>query len=89
MNPFVKRVIAGERVPFCCNYQCRKTCDPTRSPYCIAKVLADAASGSFDAAFAFAGQNAYRCDKIISVVELINTLKNEIDEALALDRNEQ
>jgi nitronate monooxygenase len=87
MNQFVKRVMAGEKVPFSCNYQCLKTCDPARSSYCIAKALADAASGNFDAAFAFAGQNAYRCDKIVSVAELIDTLKNEIDEAI--DRNEQ
>lgn len=82
MNPFVKRVMAGERVPFRCNYQCLKTCDPARSPYCIAKVLADAAGGNFEAAFAFAGQNAYRCDKIIPVAELVDTLKKEIEEAM-------
>ena len=82
MNPFVKKVMAGERVPFRCNYQCLKTCDPARSPYCIAKVLADAAGGNFDAAFAFAGQNAYRCEKIISVAELVDTLKNEIEAAI-------
>jgi nitronate monooxygenase len=89
MNQFVKRVMAGEKVPFSCNYQCLKTCDPARSPYCIAKALADAASGNFDAAFAFAGQNAYRCDKIISVSELINTIKHEMCEALAKAKNKQ
>jgi nitronate monooxygenase len=82
MNPFVKRVMAGERVPFRCNYQCLKTCDPARSPYCIAKVLADAAGGKLEAAFAFAGQNAFRCDKIIPVAELVDTLKKEIEVAM-------
>ena len=61
MNPFVRRVMAGERVPFRCHYQCLKTCNTSYSPYCIAKALTDAADGNFEKAFAFAGRNAYRC----------------------------
>lgn len=85
MNPFVKKVLAGEVVPFRCNYRCLKTCDPSKSPYCIAKVLADAAGGNLDEAFAFAGQNAYRCEKIFSVAELIDTIKNEMEQALTVE----
>jgi len=82
MNPLVRAVMAGERVPFRCNYQCLKTCDPARSPYCIAKVLADAASGNFEKAFAFAGQNAYRCKEIISVKKLVSLLIEEMNESI-------
>ena len=82
MNPFVRRVMAGERVPFQCHYQCLKTCDPARSPYCIAKVLADAASGNFEKAFAFAGQNAYRCKEIIPVKKLVSILVDEMNESI-------
>ena len=82
INDFVKGVLEGKRIPFNCNYQCLKTCDPGRSSYCIAKVLADAASGDLDAAFAFAGQNVYRCNEIISVAELVNRLKCEMDAAI-------
>jgi nitronate monooxygenase len=81
-NPFVKAVMAGERVPFRCNYQCLKTCDPARSPYCIAKVLADAAGGNLEKAFAFAGQNAYRCKEIIPVKKLISMLVDEMNESM-------
>jgi nitronate monooxygenase len=82
MNPFVKAVLAGERVPFRCNYQCLKTCDPSRSPYCIAKVLADAAGGNLEKAFAFAGQNAWRCKDIIPVKKLVGILVDEMNEAM-------
>jgi nitronate monooxygenase len=84
-NPFVKRLLAGERVPFNCVYHCLKTCDPDHSQYCIATLLAQAAIGDFSKAFAFAGQNAYKCDQIISVAELINLLSCEIDEAIRQD----
>ena len=80
-NPFVKRVIAGERIPFSCHYRCLKTCEPAKSPYCIAKVLADAAGGNFEKAFAFAGQNAYRCTEIIPVKKLVRILTDEMTKA--------
>ena len=80
VNPFVKKVMAGERIPFSCNYQCLKTCDPSRSPYCIAKVLADAAGGNFEKAFAFAGQNAWRCKEIIPVKKLVAMIVEEMNE---------
>jgi NAD(P)H-dependent flavin oxidoreductase YrpB (nitropropane dioxygenase family) len=81
VNPFVKGVLAGERVPFRCNYKCLKTCDPTQSPYCIAKVLADAAGGNLDKAFAFAGANAWRCTEIVPVKKLVSTLLEEMNQA--------
>jgi nitronate monooxygenase len=82
LNPFVKKVMAGERVPFFCNYKCLKTCEAAESPYCIAKVLADAAGGNFESAFAFAGQNAYRSEKIVPVAELVKTLQKEMEDAM-------
>jgi len=82
MNPFVTRVMAGDRVPFQCHYQCLKTCNPAQSPYCIAKALTDAAGGNLDNAFAFAGQNAYRCNTIIPVQQLVSTLVDEINASL-------
>ena len=50
---------------------------PEKSPFCIALALANARKGRFKHGFAFAGKNAYRIDKIISVKELIHTLKME------------
>ncbi len=74
---FVQRVQNGETIPFKCSYKCLRTCDPKTAPYCIAKVLANAADGNLDEAFAFCGENAYRCNEIISVKQLIDQLTEE------------
>ena len=80
-NPFVQRMLAGERIPFHCNYKCLKTCNPAQSPYCIARLLAEAAAGNFENAFAFAGQNVHRCDKIVTVPEVIQAVEAEMKDA--------
>ena len=80
-NPFVESIQKGLRVPFDCKYQCLKTCDPGTAPYCIAQVLADAAEGKLDHAFAFAGSNVCRCSEIISVKELIQKIVQEYADA--------
>jgi nitronate monooxygenase len=76
-NAFVESIQKGLRVPFDCNYQCLKTCDPGTAPYCIARVLADAAEGRMEHAFAFAGSNVWRCNEIISVRALIGKIMQE------------
>lgn len=76
-NAFVESIQKGLRVPFDCNYQCLKTCDPDTAPYCIARVLADAAEGKLEQAFAFAGANVCRCNEIVSVKELIENIVRE------------
>lgn len=82
-NPFVESIQKGLRVPFACRYQCLKTCDPSTAPYCIAQVLAAAAEGKLEHAFAFAGSNVCRCNEIISVKELIQKIKQEYADAKA------
>lgn len=76
-NQFLTDVSDGRKKPFKCPYHCIKTCDPEKSPYCIALALASARKGKLKHGFAFAGQNAYRVNKIISVKELIESLKSE------------
>ena len=76
-NDFVERIKKGETIPFKCAYKCLRSCDPKTAPYCIAKVLANAAEGKLDEAFVFAGENAYKCDKIVPVKDLINQLIEE------------
>jgi nitronate monooxygenase len=73
-NAFIDRVNAGETKPFKCPYHCIKTCDHTKSPYCIAIALGNAKKGRLKNGFAFAGQNAFRVNKILSVKELIRSL---------------
>jgi nitronate monooxygenase len=76
-NPFIDEVNLGKRKPVTCPYHCIKTCKQRKSPYCIALALGNARKGRFKHGFAFAGQNAYRIDRIISVKELVNSLKRE------------
>ena len=76
-NAFVERIMRGETIPFKCAYKCLRSCDPTTAPFCIATVLANAAKGIMEEAFAFAGANASRCTEIISVKELVKQLVQE------------
>mgnify|MGYP000682878843 CR=1 FL=1 len=82
-NKFLVDVAAGSRRPFRCPYHCIKTCDPEKSPYCIGLALAAARQGKLKNGFAFAGANAYRVDKILSVKELMDVLEASYDSATA------
>jgi NAD(P)H-dependent flavin oxidoreductase YrpB (nitropropane dioxygenase family) len=82
-NSFIDEVSQGKRKPFKCPYHCLKTCDVKNSPYCITLALINAKKGNLSQGFAFAGANAYRADKIISVKELIETLLKEYNEVAA------
>jgi nitronate monooxygenase len=75
-NAFIDAVNQGRKIPFKCPYQCLKTCNPQKSPYCIAIVLGNARKGRLKHGFAFAGENAYRVDKIVSVKELMDELRS-------------
>ena len=68
---------SGQRKPFRCPYHCIVPCGAETSPYCIALALKNARDGKFDNGFAFAGANAHRVDKIVSVAELVDELKAE------------
>ncbi len=76
-NVFLDEVEMGKKKPFKCPFHCIKTCDPVKSPYCIALALGNARRGKFKYGFAFAGQNAYRIKEIVSVKELLTALKTE------------
>ena len=74
---FIRSVAEGKEKPRSCPFHCIKTCDYTKSPYCIIKALYNAAKGNMKKGYAFAGGNAYLSDKIQSVKEVIEKLKTE------------
>ncbi len=82
-NEFLKRVSSGVKETFKCPWKCLRTCDFKNVSYCIALALTNAKEGNMEEGFAFAGANAYRVDKIISVKELIETLTEEYDHSSA------
>lgn len=80
-NDFLNDVEQGKRKPFKCPYHCIVTCDYKKSPYCIAAALNSAKKGKMHRGFAFAGDTAYRITGLMSVKELIDSLRAEYIEA--------
>ncbi|MBW7990200.1 MAG: nitronate monooxygenase [Planctomycetes bacterium] len=76
-NQFLDRVSSGAKEKFKCLWKCLRSCDFKNVPYCIALALTNAKIGNLEEGFSFAGANAYRVDKIISVQELIEILVEE------------
>jgi nitronate monooxygenase len=80
-NAFIDKISRGEKRPVKCPYKCIKTCDIEKTPYCIFAALLNAMKGNFHNGFAFAGTNAFRARKIISVKETIQNLLREFKDA--------
>jgi nitronate monooxygenase len=76
-NKFIKKVNNGLKEKFTCPFRCLRSCNFKDAPYCIAHALNNAQKGNLNKGFAFAGINAYRVNKIISVHNLIETLIQE------------
>ena len=76
-SEFIRRIEAGLECPINCPIHCIKTCDYTKSPYCIMKALFNAARGNMKSGYAFAGANAYLAEKIGSVKEVVARLREE------------
>jgi nitronate monooxygenase len=81
LSEFIQKVKAGKKQPKKCPFKCIKTCDITRSPYCIIIALINALRGNFENGFAFAGSNAFRATKITSVKEVFQSLLREYKES--------
>ncbi len=81
-NAFLDDVSAGVKKPFKCPWKCLRTCDFVNAPYCIGIALTNARRGNLDNGFVFGGANAYRAEKISSVKEIINSLKEEYVKAV-------
>ena len=80
-SSFIQKVKDGKKQPKKCPFKCIKTCDITKSPYCIIIALKNALKGNFENGFAFAGSNAFRATKISSVKEVFQSLLKEYRES--------
>lgn len=78
---FITRVKEGKKTPGKCPFKCIKTCDISKSPYCIIVALINALKGNFENGYAFAGTNAFRATKIYSVKEVFQSLLKEYRES--------
>lgn len=69
-NAFIERTKTEKcRITHC--YQCITTCNPAKIPYCITQALVNAAEGKLDDALLFCGENAYRCEKMEKVEDIM------------------
>jgi nitronate monooxygenase len=76
---FLEKVKQGLTRPKSCPYNCLHTCDYKVVPYCIMVTLYNAYQGKMDKGYAFAGSNAYRATKIVSVKEIMDELVSDFD----------
>lgn len=81
LSNFMKKVRDGKKQPIKCPFKCIKTCDISKSPYCIIVALINALKGNFENGYAFAGVNAFRATKISSVKEIFQSLLQEYKES--------
>lgn len=80
-NKYLSDVAKGVMKPCRCAWQCLKTCNVREAPYCIAWALKQAKEGDFRNGFAFAGSNAFRVKKLVSVKSLMTSLVQEFETA--------
>ncbi len=80
-NGFLQNAAAGKKTTVRCAWRCLKSCDIKNARYCISLALDNARRGILDRGFAFAGSNAYRVDKIVSVKELLRELTDQYEHA--------
>jgi nitronate monooxygenase len=76
-SSFLMDVSSGKKMKLKCAWKCLKSCDIKTARYCISLALDNARKGIMDKGFAFAGSNAFRIDKIISVKELLQELQSQ------------
>lgn len=80
ISNFLEKVSEGKKQPKKCPFKCIRTCDISKSPYCIVIALINAFKGNFEHGFAFAGTNAFRTTKISTVREIFQSLLKEYKE---------
>lgn len=69
-NEFIRNKDKGkESVKKC--YQCLSGCNPANTPYCITRALVRAAVGDVKDALLFCGENAWKCEKMEHVKDVL------------------
>lgn len=76
---FIQKIKEGAKQPKVCPFHCIKTCDISQSPYCIITALYNAFKGNMENGYAFAGANAFKATRIMSVKETFRSLLEEFN----------
>lgn len=75
-NPFMDKVMNGEKFPPKRCLGCLRKCNPAEIPYCITESLVHAAKGEVDQALLFCGANAYKAQRLETVKEVMESFVN-------------
>ncbi len=78
-NHFLKDLEVKGKLKIKCPFRCLSVCQVEKAQYCIALALVNSYFGDVDHGLIFAGQNAYRCNKIVTVKEIIKELLSELE----------
>lgn len=76
-NNFIRKVEQGQ-IPISRCFQCIKTCEPSKIPYCITQALTNAVKGDIDNGLIFCGANVGKIKEITTVPELIKELMGSL-----------
>ncbi len=76
---FIQKIKEGAKQPKVCPFHCIKTCDISKSPYCIITALYNAFKGNMENGYAFAGANAFKATQIMSVKDTFRSLLEEFN----------
>jgi nitronate monooxygenase len=74
-NSFIQDSEDGKRPAFTCAWKCLATCKAQAANYCISIALNNARRGLLNSGFVFAGANAYRVKKIVTIPSLVRELE--------------
>ncbi len=80
-NKFLQDLKVKGKIKIKCPYRCLSVCKVDKAKYCIALALVNSYFGDVDHGLILCGQNAYRCDKIVTVKELVSDLLAELEAA--------
>ena len=74
INPLMKRVAEGEKIPHSPCHRCLAKCNPADIPYCITDGLINAVKGNIEEGLIFCGAKAWKAQKIDTVREAVQEL---------------
>jgi nitronate monooxygenase len=85
-NSLTREAAKGARIPGKCLFKCLKGCAGPKASFCISTRLIQARCGDVCEGLVFAGENAWRLDRIVSVGDLMNSLALEYEQREFLDQ---
>ena len=70
-NSFFREISSKAKAVEKC-YSCVKSCNPSKTPYCITKALINSVSGKMSEGLIFCGEKVYKIKEITTVKKLLN-----------------